>query len=311
MIGITVIGSYIPEKRISNYGRKAEFDIDDYFIEKKIGVRQVAVKDESEDTSDLCVRAFERLVKKVNIDKNQIEVAAVVTQNPDRNIPHTSAIVHGKLGLPESCASFDISHGCSGFIYGLSLMQSFMRENDFKKGLLFTCDPYSKIIDKKDKNTCLLFGDAATVTLISDKPCYVTGKFTFGTIGKEYKELSCADNRLYMNGRAVFNFSAKYVPEDINSLLKENGLSFDDIDQFIFHQGSKYIVDTISKRLGLDSKRVVFDAYDYGNTVSSSIPIILEKEMAKRENNYMVLSGFGVGLSWASVVVKKFQEDIK
>lgn len=305
MIGIKAIASYIPERRISNYRRKEEFNIDDYFIEEKIGVKFVAVKDDSEDTSDLCVKAFERLLSKVHIDKNDIDALAVVTQNPDVRIPHTSAIVHGKLSLPESCAAFDISHGCSGFIYGLSLIQSFMRGNDLKKGLLFTCDPYSKIIDKKDKNTCLLFGDAATVTLITDDPLYETCKFTFGTVGKDYKELICTDNTLFMNGRAVFNFTAKYVPGDIKSLLEKNGLNFNDIDKFIFHQGSKYIVDTIAKRLSLDINKVVYDAYDYGNTVSSSIPIILEKEIVKKGNKHMVLSGFGVGLSWASVVINK------
>lgn len=305
MIGIQEIASYIPRKRISNYIRKEEFVIDDYFIEEKIGVKRVAVKEENEDTSDLCVKAFENLIKKVDISKNDIEVLVIVTQNPDKNIPHTSAIVHGKLDLLRNCACFDISQGCSGFVYGLSIMQSFMNGNNLKKGLLFTSDPYSKIVDQTDKNTSLLFGDAATVTLISNNPVYLTGKCTFGTVGKDYEELSCVNNKLYMNGRAIFNFVVKYVPNDVKVLLKINQLKFEDIDKFVFHQGSKYIIDTISKSLNLNTEKVVFDIYDYGNTISSSIPIILEKETKNKENKNIVISGFGVGLSWASGILKK------
>jgi len=309
MIGIEEIASYIPEKRISNYDRKEKFKIDDYFIEEKIGVRYIAVKDDNDETSDMCVKAFRNLAEKTGDSGEDIDVIAVVTQNPDLKIPHTSAIVHGKLDLPESCSAFDISHGCSGYIYGLSIVQSFMKENDLKKGIMFTADPYSKIIDKNDKNTALLFGDAATATLISGNPYYLTGKFSFGTVGKYFRELSCTDKKLYMNGRAVFEFTAKYVPNDIKALLMRNALTIDDIDRFIFHQGSKYIVDTVSKRLNLDKRKVVYHMSDYGNTVSSSIPIILEEEMIKKVNRTFVLSGFGVGLSWASVVLKKVKEE--
>jgi 3-oxoacyl-[acyl-carrier-protein] synthase-3 len=304
-LGIESIASYIPERRISNYDRKKQFGLDDSFIENKLGVKAVAVKGDDEETSDLCVRAYEALQNRVGVNRDAIDVIVVVTQNPDTNIPHTSAIVQGKLGLPETCAAFDVSLGCSGFVYGLSIIQAFMQANGLSKGLLFTADPYSKIVDVNDKNTALLFGDAASVTLISDKPEFTTGIFTFGTSGKEYKELISIKNKLYMNGRAVFNFTAKYVPRDILHLLEINQLDLHDISRFIFHQGSKYIVDTIAGRLGLNADRVVFNIYQYGNTVSSSIPIILEKEIMDDSNKYMVISGFGVGLSWSSAILKR------
>jgi 3-oxoacyl-[acyl-carrier-protein] synthase-3 len=180
-----------------------------------------------------------------------------------------------------------------------------MQLNGFKKGLLFTSDPYSKIIDKNDKNTFLLFGDAATVTLISDNPLFVTGKFSFGTIGKQFDELCCQDKFLYMNGRSVFDFSAKYIPQDVSAVLKRNNMTLDDIDRFVFHQGSKFIVDTISKSLKLNKDKVSFDMNCYGNTVSSSIPLILEKEMKDNNNINLLTSGFGVGLSWASTILKR------
>src|SRR4029079_6652074 len=125
---------------ISNYDRKEKFGIDDYFIEEKIGVKRVSVKGVDENTSDLCVKAWKALLAKQIVNTENIECLVVVTQNPDSNIPHVSAKVHGKLELPESCSCFDISLGCSGFVHGLSVVESFMERNRFKKGLLFTAD---------------------------------------------------------------------------------------------------------------------------------------------------------------------------
>lgn len=308
MIGIEQIAAFIPEKRVSNYVRQEIFGIDKDFIEQKIGVRSIAIKEDKDNTSDLCIYAYQNLIKKISLRPKDIGLLIVVTQTPDMNIPHTSAIVHGKLGLPETCACFDVSLGCSGYVYGLSIIKSFMTANGITNGLLFTCDPYSKIVDKEDKNTSLLFGDAATVTLISENPVFTFGKFTFGTYGKDGKELMTTNSKLYMNGRAVFNFSAKYVPNDVLALLSKNNLSIDKIDKFIFHQGSRFIVNTIAKRLNLPAQKVIFDAYDYGNTVSSSIPIILEKEIDNVENKLILVSGFGVGLSWASGILTRSKE---
>ncbi|MEM7125480.1 MAG: ketoacyl-ACP synthase III [Chloroflexota bacterium] len=305
MIGIEAIGSYIPEGRISNYERKEQLGFDDTFIERKIGIQQVAIKAQDEDTSDLCVKAYECLVEKTGCSVEDIQALIVITQNPDTNIPHTSAIVHGKLGLPERCACFDVSLGCSGFVYGLSVLQSFMQANGLQHGVLFTADPYSKIINPNDKSTASLFGDAATATLVSNKPHYTTQKFTFGTIGQSHRELICTDGILEMNGRAIFNFAAKFVPPDMEVLLASEELALAEVDKFIFHQGSKYIIDTIAKRLKIAPEQVVFDAADYGNVVSSSIPVILEKEMTDAENSHIVICGFGVGLSWASALLKR------
>ena len=305
MIGIKEIASYIPENRFSNYDRKTEFHIDDHFIEEKVGVKFLAVKDKDDDTSDLCVKAFDNLLKKSLLDKATIEVVVVVTQNPDKLIPHTSAIVHDKLDLSKRCASFDISQGCPGYVYGLSIIISFMKENGLTKGLLFTADPYSKIINKHDKNTALLFGDASTVTLISDDPSHALGKCMFSTIGKDHMALYEKNGRLYMNGRAIVNFAAKTVPQQIKALLRVSDIKLKDVDKLILHQGSKFIVDTITKRLGIDEQKTIFDISDYGNTVSSSIPIILEKQLHNDQLKRIVISGFGVGLSSASAILLK------
>lgn len=305
MLGIEEIASYVPLKRTNNLDRKEQFKIDASFINDKLGVRRIAVKDDAEDTSDLCVKAYEKLIKKHQVLEKGIEVLIVVTQNPDTNLPHSSAIVHGKLGFPEGCACFDISLGCSGFVYGLDIIQAFMKKNNFTKGLLFTADPYSKIIDKNDKNTALLFGDAATVALISDNPLYVLENITFGTSGKDYKELMCVRNKLYMNGRAIYNFTVKTIPNNIRLFMKKIRLQVENIDKFVFHQGSKHIVDALTKELRLDSRKVVYDIYEYGNTVSSSIPLILEKEIKNQNNRKILICGFGVGLSWSIGILKR------
>lgn len=304
MVGINDIGVYIPSKRISNYERKEKFKINDSFIEKKIGIKSVSIKDDDEDTSDLCFCAMKALEEKVNLNRKEIDIIVVVTQNPDRNIPHTSAMVHGKLDLDEKCACFDISLGCSGFVYALSVIKAFMQDQQMKCGILFTADPYSKIVDPDDKNTALLFGDAATATLITPEPALELGQFRFGTAGKEHANLICNEGILHMNGRGVFNFAAKYIPEDITLLLEKNKMDIAEVDKFLFHQGSKVVVEKIRTKLEIEPAKVPFEIYEYGNTVSSSVPILLEREI-RGSAKYIAISGFGVGLSWASGILKR------
>jgi len=305
MIGIESIVGYIPPGRINNLDRLGEFDVDKRFVEEKIGVLQVAAKDKNQDTSDLCIEAVKRLQKKNPIELMEIDCLVVCTQNPDRRgLPQTSAIVHDKLSLSERCAVFDISLGCSGYVYSLSIIQSLMEANSLKKGLLFTSDPYSKIIDPKDKSTSMLFGDASAVTLLGNKPIWKIGKAVFGSKGDQWQAIHVkADGRLSMHGRDVFNFAVTTMPKNIKETLDKNGLSTSEIDLFALHQGSKFIIDILRKRLGVPEEKMPFVAADYGNTVSSSIPLIVEKVAPDVQR--ILVSGFGVGLSWGSLVLEK------
>lgn len=308
MIGINSIGVYIPDHKISNLELTEKFGVTEDFIKEKIGVVNRSRKSPEEKSSDLCVKAFDDLKSQsVGFELSEIECCVVVTQNPDFNIPHTSAIVHESLELSEECACFDISLGCSGYVYALSVVSSFMKDNHMKKGLVFTSDPYSEVIDEQDRDTALIFGDAATVTLLSDEAEVVPLGFDFGSKGAGYKNL-INDGKLHMNGRAVFNFAASKVPISVNKLLDKLKLQKTDISKWYFHQGSKYIVDTIGARLEIDSSEVVFNMYEYGNTVSSSIPILLRDDLEQlKKGSKIVLSGFGVGLSWASAVLEKIK----
>ncbi len=307
MIGIKQIGSYIPDSFESNYDKREKFNIDDTFIEQKLGVKSVSRKLVEEETSDMCIRAFKALEKKEDISIDSIDCIVVCTQNPDgKGLPHTSAIVQDKLGTKKTnMAVFDIGLGCSGYVYSLSIVKSFMEANNMKNGLLFTADPYSKIINPNDKSTVLLFGDAATVTLLDSVPVLKPESFVFETIGSCHKYIQNRDGYLQMNGREVFNFTALAVTKQVKLLLEKEGLNKEVIDLFCFHQASKYILDTLQKRLGLENKKLLSNIAKQGNTVSSSIPLLLEAILSKKDNKVILICGFGVGLSIASCILKR------
>jgi 3-oxoacyl-[acyl-carrier-protein] synthase-3 len=304
-IGISAIFSEVPEHRVENWPRAASLGICPDTLENRIGVRRIAVKAAHEQPSDLCVAAAEKLFDDGLAGPEEIQCVAVVTQNPDAGgIPHTSAIVHGKLGLPQSCAAFDIGLGCSGYVYGLSLLKAFMEGNGLRRGLLFTADPYSDIVDPADRRTALLFGDAATVTLLSDWPAWKIGRCDFGTCGERSATLALtAQRKLAMDGRAVLEFCGRQVPESIRRAIALNGLAEDQVDRYVLHQGSRIVVDTIASRLKAPRK-AGFYCTDYGNTVSSSIPLVLAHHTGESER-VLAVCGFGAGLSWASTVLSR------
>ena len=305
MIGIKAIGTYLPEIRTSNFDRMEKFGMTESFVKQKIGFTKVAIKAPEHETSDLCVKAWENLQHNHSITPDDIDCVIVCTQNPDgKGLPHTSAILHEKLSLPLSCAVFDISLGCSGYVYGLSVIKSFMENNEFKRGLLFTADPYSKVLNNDDKKTATLFGDGATVTLLDDQPVFECGKFVFGSDGRKKEGIIVKeDGQLYMNGRAVFTFTVRVVPDNIRDMLKKNSISLERVDCFILHQGSLHIVNSIADSLGVSRELCPFYSAEYGNTVSSSVPMVLSREFDKQDIKVVVLSGFGVGLSWASTML--------
>jgi 3-oxoacyl-[acyl-carrier-protein] synthase-3 len=308
VIGIRAIGSYVPPDRVDNHARLAEFGMERAFLTDKIGIDTVSRRARGEDTADLCVQAFAKLQTDAGMDSSKVDCAVVCTQNPDgRGLPHTSAILHGRLNWPAHAACWDISLGCTGFVHGLSILQSFMAAQSLQNGLLFTADPYSKIIDPGDRNTSLLFGDGATVTWLSqadEMNLFIPVASCFHTEGSRGGALENRDGKLHMDGRA-FNFSATVVPRQVDELLAKRRLKRDDVDLFLLHQGSKYIVDSIRQRLGLDEARLPLGLAKHGNLVSSSIPVMLHEYLARTDISRIFLSGFGVGLASASCVLER------
>lgn len=301
---IHAIGTYLPSRREPNRDLAETFGFKPEFIQDVLGFVARSTKEPNETTSDLCVRAFEDLCEHARIDTGQIQLAAVVTQNPDLKIPHTAAIVHNKLGLAKSCMTFDISQGCAGYCHGVAIIAGLMESANLDHAVLFTCDPYTDIIDATDKDVALLFGDAATASYFSREGSgYRLVDSNFGTLPKSYECLLC-DDLLKMDGHAVFNNAAKQIPASIGELLARSDTPIEEVDRFLLHQASKYIVEFIRTRLKVSAEHAPFVAADYGNTVSSSIPLMLQEYVATCELDVLLLSGFGIGFSWANNLLR-------
>lgn len=307
MIGIKAIANYIPNFSLDNIEQARSFDETENFIKNKIGALRLPRKDLGQETSDLAVLAVKALLlKEESLDIESIDALVVVTQNPDGSgLPHTAAIVQHKLGLPVTLAAFDVSLGCSGYVYGLYLLKGFLEASGLKNGILVTADPYSKVVDSTDKVTALLFGDAATATWLGEAPVWNLGAVSYGTDGVGADYLKVSDKYIYMNGRQVFGFALTQVAKHIKELLNEQSLSSDDIDIFCLHQGSAAIVDAIAKSFKGSSDKFIMDMANTGNTISSSIPLLLEKYAFDEGLQRIVLSGFGVGFSWATAIILK------
>lgn len=305
MLGIQEIATFIPDNRIDNLAQADHFGAERGFVEKKIGVLELPRFSETDSVTSACVEAYAALRDKTGLDIDTVECVVVCTQNPDNGgLPHNAAMVHAALGISDDCACFDIGLGCSGYVYGLSIVKSFMQSNGMSKGLFFTCDPYSKILDPDDKSTSLLFGDAASATLISDTPQYIEVGSKFSTRGTGQSALQQVDGKLTMNGRAVFNFALVDVPKQIEATLTANRIDKNDIDLFVLHQGSRFMLENTIKRAAIPADKAPITLLDTGNTVSSSIPIVLEKHLSEMPN-LVLMSGFGVGLSWSTTIYRR------
>ena len=316
-LGIRDIAYYLPSGVRTNEEICRTHGFDEAFVSEKLGIttRHVAAADES--TADLCTGAARKLLARSGVAPDSVELLIVVTQTPDYCLPHTAALVQESLNMPKSIATFDINLGCSGYIYGLSAAIAFMEANGMTTGVLITGEEYTKIMDPGDRATAPLFGDGAAATLLSHEPLYVVGKSTFGTDGSRHDALIVlgsgtregAREPLHMDGRIIFDFMMSEVPVDITNCLKLNGLNMEDIDAWVFHQASRYMLESLAKRAGIPQDRLVVDIEDVGNTTSSSIPIAVSRRILTMDDplERIFLSGFGVGLSWASTVLTRLR----
>lgn len=321
MAFIQHISTYIPEKVISNEEISKKFpDWDSDKILEKIGIRNRNITREDEFTSDIAVKALNSLIEEYQIDKSTIDYLIICTQSPDYFLPATACIVQSAAGLNTSCGAIDINQGCSGYIYGLSLANALVDARMMKNVVLITAETYSKHIHEDDKGNISLFGDAATATLISANGDYEILKFSVGTDGEGAKNLIVKngaarnkktedkedkDNYLHMNGPKIFDFTSKAIPGLVEENLKINGFEKSDIDTFIFHQANTFMLDFLRKRIKIPQENFVIDMLDYGNTVSSTIPIAFKNSFATRDSKNVMLVGFGVGYSWGAVCLRK------
>jgi 3-oxoacyl-[acyl-carrier-protein] synthase-3 len=315
---IKAIEYYLPERIIDNQylHENAGTDID--FLDNKVGIKLRHIAAEDETTSEMAVKAASTLFEKNKIDTESIDLLIICTQNPDYKLPTTACIVQNELKLKTSCIAFDINLGCSGFVYSLAIAGNFIKTGMATNALLIMVDQYSRLIDYEDKNTAALFGDAASAILVES--CAASEGVidaVFGTDGSNADKLIAFNSGvksdperskyIYMDGREIFKFSVQIVPLSVIEILKKNNLNISDISYFVFHQANKYILAEIQKRLEIADNQMVIDLEDYGNTVSSTIPIAYKNLLSKgdlKNSELVIFCGFGVGLSWGTILYR-------
>lgn len=303
-------------------------------IEEKTGiaVRRIAAKDEC--ASDMGVRAAEKVFASGVCSREEIDYLLFCTQSPDYFLPTTACVMQDRLGLPKSCGALDFNLGCSGYVYGLGLAKGLIETGQARNVLLITAETYSKHIHPGDKSVRTLFGDAAAATLIQNSRVAEEqiGPFVYGTDGSGGKNLIVptggfrslrtdesahvtedengnlrSQDNLYMNGSEIFTFTLLSIPKSVKEILTVSGKSMDDIDLFVFHQANKFMLEHLRKKLRVPEEKFYMSFKNYGNTVSSTIPIALKDAQAEgklKSGDLVMLVGFGVGYSWGSTLIR-------
>lgn len=317
--GISDLAVYLPARVLDNAELVERFKFEQRFLDEKIGIRRRHIAAADESVSDMAVSASQALLARGTVAPADIGALVLCTQNPDYRLPTTANLVQDRLGLPNTVAAFDINQGCSGYIYGLSVISAFMAANDIEAGLLITSEAYSKVIDPNDRDTVPLFGDGASATLVRRDGPGKIGLGTFGSDGSGGPQLIVrgggsrhpdrapkGEDALHMNGRAVFEFMMRRIPPDVRRCLERNNLTAEQVDLFLFHQASRFMVRSLTKALGLPESKVPIAVEDTGNTVSSTIPVLIDRlgGLPALKGKTVLVSGFGVGLSWASTILR-------
>lgn len=310
MIGVAIkaIEFSLPKKK-ENFKELLKdnplWDTDKIF--KATGINSRYVSNEKENVISLSVKSAKKILKK--FPKSKIDFLIFVTQTSDYKLPSASCVMQNLLGLKENIKAFDINMGCSGFIYALNIANNIIRNNEGKNGLIICSDVYTKFIKKNNRSCRPIFSDASCSIIVSKTIKNSIENFVFGTDGSGYHDLILKNKSedLFMNGSRVALFSIKRVPQSIRDLLNKNKMKINEVDKFIFHQASKYVLNQIYRVLRLNKKKIFENYMNYGNTVSASIPIALKMADNKKflkSNDRLILSGFGVGLSWGSALLR-------
>ncbi len=320
---ITGIASWLPDLTEENTNVR---------LRKKTGIESRRICPPGMTAGDMALEAAERLFAQ-GVGREGIDFLILCTQSPDYCLPTTACILQDRLGLPKSCGALDIDLGCSGYIYGLGLAKGLVESGQARNVLFLTSETYSRYINPKDNAVRPLFGDGASATLVSGVESDSEGiyGFVYGTDGGGAGELivpvggmrnrygdtaleeftddfgNFRTNRdLYMNGAGIMNFALEVVPGMLEGILAKTSLTRGDIDYYVFHQANKMMLNYLQEKCGLEGLPFWNDVRNYGNTVSSSIPIALcdlVRQFGSSNLRRVVLAGFGVGLSWGGCVV--------
>ena len=335
---IKSIEFHVPENLVTNEMLAEEFqawNMDKIEAKTGIKLRYMAAADET--ASDLGVRAAKKLFEKHSLLPENVNFILFCTQSPDYLLPTTACLMQDQLGIPTSAGALDFNLGCSGFIYGLGMAKGLIETGQAENVLLITAETYSKFIHPEDKSVRTIFGDAAAAIWVGSEIdrsniAPFIGPFVYGTDGSGGEHLivphggmrhpistdssltkTDADNNvraprnLHMNGSEVFSFTLNSVPKMFKALLKRSGLSIEELDLIVFHQANKFMLEHLRKKMKIPEEKFHLSYQNYGNTVSSTIPIGLwsaQQEGRLTPGGRVALAGFGVGYSWAATVVR-------
>ena len=328
-VGILGLGSYAPEKIVTNADLEKMVDTNDTWIVERTGIRQRHVAAAEEATSDLATKAAELALAKAGVSAEEIDLIIVATATPDMFFPSTACLVQHKLQAANA-AAFDLAAGCSGFVYALVTGAQFIKTGLYKKVLVIGAETLSKILDWTDRNTCVLFGDGAGAAVLGEVE---TGSGILGIhigadgAGGDLLKMPAGGSRIpasaesvaqrlhyiHMSGNDVFKFAVRVMGEAAAKALAQAGLEPSQLDCLIPHQANIRIIQSAAKRLKLPMEKVMVNVDKYGNTSSASIPIALEEAIAAgkiKAGDIVALVGCGAGLTWASCVLK-WQGEVK
>lgn len=324
LVKIKGIGAYLPEKILTNDDLSKTVDTSDDWIFTRTGMRERHIAADNEVTSDLCSKAALRAIINAKINKNDIDLIVVGTMTPDTIFPSTATVVQSKLGL-KNIPCFDFCAACSGFQYGLEIVDSMLKSGRYRNALLICGDKMSSIVDWQDRTTCVLFGDGAGAIILSTDDAkenflvdsLIGADGTFGNIlcmpaggsSMPASEETVVNRQhfLKMNGKEVFKLAVRGMCECATTILERNSLSANDISCVVPHQANIRIIEAIAERLGLNLDKFVITLDKCGNTSAASLPITLHKAYTNSiiSNGDMILSlSFGAGLTWGASLLR-------
>ena len=331
MAFIKAVTYYLPKKVLSNEALVRDFP--EWSVDKvaaKVGVNSRHIAGDGETAGDMAEKAARKLFDEYEIAATDIDFILFCSQSSDYFLPSTACLLQHRLGIPQKAGAFDYNLGCSGCVYGMAVAKGLIAAKIAKNVLLLTAETYSKYLHPQDKSNRSIFGDGAAACLISSEGFAEIGEFDLGTNGGGAESLILKtgaarepeangkesvdedghvrrDDYLYMNGSEVFNFTLDIVPTMMQKVLCKNGLDQDSVDFYIFHQANKFMLSTIRKICSLPKDKFYINLENTGNTVSSTVLIglkdCLDNGTIKSGMNVMI-SGFGVGLSWGGTMLK-------
>lgn len=317
------IGSYLPEKVLTNADLEQMVETDNEWIITRTGIRERRIAAEGEATSDLAFNAAKSALNNAGIAPEELDLIIVATTTPDFPFPSTAAVLQGRLGAVKA-AAFDLQAVCTGFVYALSTADQFIRSGMYKKVLVVGAEVLSRIVDWKDRTTCILFGDGAgAVVLEAEEGEHGILSTHLHADGNQYDLLyvpgggsripvshDLVDSRqqyVKMKGNEVFRVAVTALESTAMEALEYNGMTGEDVDLLVPHQANIRILNATAKKLGLSRDRVVITVDRHGNTSSASIPLALHEAVKNdriKDGSIVLLDAFGGGFTWGSVLIR-------